>query len=66
MRVLVTGGGGYIGSVAVERLIERGDEVVVLDNFWRGHRAAVGPAQIAEGDLRDAEPSVRITVPQEA
>lgn len=60
MRVLVTGGGGYIGSVAVERLLARGDEVVVLDNFWRGHRAAVFPAQIAECDLRDAEGTRRV------
>ena len=56
MHVLVTGGGGYIGSIAVERLIERGDQVTVLDSFIRGHRAAVHPdATIVECDIRDPE-----------
>jgi UDP-glucose 4-epimerase len=55
MRVLVTGGAGYIGSVTVERLCERGVEVVVLDNLWRGHRRAVMPeARFEACDLRDA------------
>jgi len=54
MRVIVTGGGGYIGSVAVERLMEAGHAVTVLDNFARGHRASVHPsAKIVECDLRD-------------
>ena len=43
MAVLVTGGAGYIGSVVVEALRERGEDVVVLDNLSRGHRAAVAP-----------------------
>ncbi len=43
MKVLVTGGAGYIGSVAVEALIASGHEVAVLDNLYMGHRAAVGP-----------------------
>jgi UDP-glucose 4-epimerase len=41
MRVLVTGGAGYVGSVSVERLIEAGHEVVVLDDLSTGHREAV-------------------------
>lgn len=41
MGVLVTGGAGYIGSVAVEDLKRRGEEVVVLDNLVYGHREAV-------------------------
>ncbi|CAN5804580.1 UDP-glucose 4-epimerase GalE [soil metagenome] len=54
MRVIVTGGGGYIGSVAVERLMEAGHAVTVLDNFARGHRASVHPsAKIVGCDLRD-------------
>lgn len=41
MSILVTGGGGYIGSVAVELLCEQGESVVVLDDMSRGHRRAV-------------------------
>jgi UDP-glucose 4-epimerase len=43
MKILVTGGSGYIGSVTVEFLRTRGDDVVVLDNLSRGHRDAVDP-----------------------
>lgn len=54
MRVLVTGGAGYIGSVAVAMLLERGYDVVVLDNLQRGHAAAISPgAHFIECDLRD-------------
>lgn len=56
MRVMVTGGGGYIGSVAVERLADEGHEPLVLDSFWRGHRAAVpNGVQILDVDLRDRD-----------
>jgi UDP-glucose 4-epimerase len=41
MSILVTGGAGYIGSATVERLQAKGERVVVLDNLYRGHRAAV-------------------------
>ncbi len=56
MKVLVTGGAGYIGSVTAAELIGHGYEVVVFDNLFQGHRAAV-PAQAAfiEGDLADRE-----------
>jgi UDP-glucose 4-epimerase len=54
MSVLVTGGAGYIGSVAVEQLVAAGEPVVVLDNLSTGHRAAVAPeARFIEGDIRD-------------
>lgn len=54
MRVLVTGGAGYIGSVTVELLQERGHDVVVIDNYWRGHRSAVSVhVEAIECDLRD-------------
>lgn len=43
MPVLVTGGAGYIGSVTVDMLRERGEQVAVLDNVLRGHRDAVDP-----------------------
>ncbi|MDB4657142.1 UDP-glucose 4-epimerase GalE [Verrucomicrobiales bacterium] len=54
MKVLVTGGAGYIGSVSVDALIAAGHEVVVFDNLYMGHRAAVNPkAAFVEGDLAD-------------
>jgi UDP-glucose 4-epimerase len=60
MKVLVTGGAGYIGSVAVERLLHRGDDVVVLDSLWRGHAAAVAKdAEFAQVDLRDRDVLVK-------
>ncbi len=64
MRVLVTGGGGFIGSNLVEALLARGDEVLVLDNFATGRRenlarapewaaAGGGRYRLLEGDIRD-------------
>lgn len=54
MKVLVTGGAGYIGSVAVDALLAEGHEVAVLDNLYQGHRAAVNPdAAFFEADLKD-------------
>ncbi|MEO8376650.1 MAG: NAD-dependent epimerase/dehydratase family protein, partial [Candidatus Sumerlaeota bacterium] len=41
MNILVTGGAGYIGSVTVDALMERGDSVVVVDTLFTGHRAAI-------------------------
>jgi UDP-glucose 4-epimerase len=43
VRILVTGGAGYVGSVSVEALLEAGHDVVVLDDLSTGHRAAVPP-----------------------
>ena len=52
MKILVTGGAGYIGSIVVEQLVAAGEDVVVLDNLYQGHRAAVHPsADFVEGDL---------------
>ncbi|MCP4644671.1 MAG: UDP-glucose 4-epimerase GalE, partial [bacterium] len=48
------GGAGYIGSVVVEQLLAANEEVVVYDNLYAGHRAAVDPrATFIEGDLLD-------------
>lgn len=55
MRVLVTGGAGYIGGVVTEALLAAGHQAVVLDNLSRGHRAAVPPgAPFIQGDVGDA------------
>ncbi len=52
MKLLVTGGAGYIGSIVALQLLEAGHEVVVLDNLSRGHRAAVPEgAELIELDL---------------
>ncbi|MEA2572788.1 MAG: UDP-glucose 4-epimerase, partial [Chloroflexia bacterium] len=54
LSVLVTGGAGYIGSVAVEMLANAGYRVVVFDNLIKGHKGAVDPrATFVEGDIAD-------------
>lgn len=55
MRLLVTGGAGYIGSVVTVQLLEAGHEVIVLDDLSTGHRDAVpGGAAFLQADIRDA------------
>ncbi len=54
MRVLVTGGAGYVGSVSVEALVAAGHEVLVLDDLSKGHRSAVvAGARLVEGSYGD-------------
>ena len=56
MRLLVTGGAGYIGSVVARQLLLAGHEVFVLDNLSRGHRHAIPEgAELLEVDLLDAD-----------
>lgn len=56
MNILVTGGAGYIGSHTVKQLVDAGHKVVVLDNFYSGHRWAVDPkATLVEGDIADRD-----------
>jgi UDP-glucose 4-epimerase len=56
MKILVTGGAGYIGSVVTEELLNDGHEAIVLDNLVKGHRAAVDPrAKFVQTDLMDGD-----------
>lgn len=67
MRVLVTGGAGFLGSHLVDALVERGDDVVVLDNLRRGSlkhlegHLSAGRAAMLTGDVRDYEVVLRAT-----
>lgn len=54
MKLLVTGGAGYVGSVCAAVLVEQGHDVTIIDNFSTGNREAVpSQATIVEGDVRD-------------
>jgi UDP-glucose 4-epimerase len=54
VKILVTGGAGYIGSICVEDLLNRGHDVTVFDNLTEGHRKAVDQrAKFVQGDLAD-------------
>ncbi len=60
MKALVTGGAGFIGSNLVDALLERSDEVTILDNLSTGRRenlesALANGAKLVEADLRDAD-----------
>jgi UDP-N-acetylglucosamine 4-epimerase len=61
MKILVTGGAGFIGSNLCEALLNRGDDVTCLDNFSTGHRKNIEPFlanpkfKLVEGDIRNIE-----------
>ena len=56
MAILVLGGAGYIGSHTVDRLVQKGEDVVVVDSLVTGHRAAVNEkAKFYQGDLSDQD-----------
>ncbi len=60
-KILITGGGGYIGSHVAKLFLEKGFPVVVLDNFFRGYReplrilSKIGSIEVEEADLLDAD-----------
>jgi UDP-glucose 4-epimerase len=56
MKLVVTGGAGYIGSIVAQQLVESGHDVLVIDNLGRGYRAAVPEgAAFVEADIRDGD-----------
>ncbi len=55
MAILVTGGAGYIGSHTVAELLDKGEEVVIIDSLIKGHRESILGGRFYEGDLRDGE-----------
>lgn len=55
MKILVTGGAGYIGSHTVKRLLERNHEVTVYDNLSMGHQQSVPRDILVTGDLKDID-----------
>ena len=65
MRVLITGGAGFIGSHLADRLLNRGDEVLVVDNYSTGRRDNLAPhakLEIVEGTIADADLVKRLFV----
>lgn len=59
MKLLVTGGAGYVGSVCATVLLDAGHDVTIIDNFSTGNRDAVpSGAQLVEGDVRDVAEEV--------
>jgi UDP-glucose 4-epimerase len=61
VRILVTGGAGYVGSVSVERLVEAGHDVVILDDLSTGHReSAPNVASLEVGSYGDPDTIARL------
>ncbi len=60
MKLLITGGAGYIGSITNAILRQQGYEMLVFDNLSLGHREAVGDTTLVVGDLRDNEAVERV------
>lgn len=55
MKILITGGAGYVGSACLRYVAEQGHEVMAYDNLVMGHRQAVGSHPLVEGDIADTE-----------
>ncbi len=65
IKVLVTGGAGYIGSHTARLLEQSGYSVIIYDNFSRGHRAAVEGLAVIEGDTAEYDKLVRVLEEEE-
>ena len=65
MRILVTGGAGYIGSHAVRLFLSRGHDVWVYDNLSMGHRQAVPAERLVVGDLNELHKLDHVIVAQQ-
>ena len=59
MKILVTGGAGYVGSACLRHLLEKGHEAVAYDNLKEGHPRAVGNGKLVVGDIADTEKVAR-------
>jgi UDP-glucose 4-epimerase len=65
VKLVVTGGAGYVGSVVAEALVARGHETIVFDNLSTGHRGAVPTgARWVQGDIRDAAAMANVLDPK--
>jgi UDP-glucose 4-epimerase len=60
MAILITGGAGYIGSHTVKYLVEKNEEVIVVDNLQNGHQSAVTLAKFYKVDIRDKDKLRRV------
>ncbi len=60
MKILVTGGAGYIGSITSYELIKAGNEVVIYDNLVHGHEWAVKDLELIVGETQDKESLIKI------
>ena len=53
MRILVTGGAGYVGNACLRHVGAEGHEAIAYDNLVEGHPSAVGESELVEGDIAD-------------
>lgn len=59
MNILITGGAGFVGSACLRYLHAKGHKVVAYDNLVQGHKSAVGPAELVQGDIADTKKLIK-------